>query len=415
MERAVVTGLGVLASNGVGKEQFWRSLCNGESGTRRITRFDPNGFPTFVAGEVQDFHPENFIEDKALLKRLDRFSQFSIASVRMALDDASLPLEEIRKSRVAIVLGTAIGGTPFAEEQLDIFKEQGLHAVSPMLAARFFPGSNVNAVCIALQIFGYAMTISTGCTSGTDAIGHGLRMLQTGKFDYVIVGGVEAPLAPLTFGSFLRIGVMSTEKDEPLKSPRPFDKTRSGIVLSEGAGALILETETHVRNRKAKAYAAISGYATSHDAYHLAQSRPDGTQALIAMREAISDAGLEPIDIDYVNAHGSATQLSDPIETSIYKKLFGKRAHDIPVSSSEGAIGHVLGAGGAIKGVACALALQDQVIPPTAHYKTYDPSCDLDYVPNKFRKGKFEAVMSVAFSFGGKNSILIFQAPQNGT
>ena len=407
-DKAVITGIGVLAANGIGKEKFWESICSGKSGIKPVTQFDPKGYLCKVAGEIQDFEPEKYVE-KQLLKRLDRFSQLANAGLKMAIEDANVPMEELKGSRTALVLGTAMGGIPYAEEQHYVFLKKGLHAVSPTLSARLFPGSGVNAVCIPFGITGYSATISTGCTSGIDALGHGLLLLRSMKYDYVIVGGMEAPISPLTFGSFLRIGVMSTEQDDPLSTPRPFDMTRSGIVLSEGAGVMILETEEHAKKRKAQIYAEVAGYSNTHQAYHLTQLHPSSTYALRAMEEALKDAQLNPDDLDYINAHGSGTRLNDSIETKIYKRLLGKKAYKTPITSSEGSIGHALGAGAAIKCIICALAIKNQTIPPTVNLKTPDPECDLDYVPGKARKAQIGSAMSANFSFGGKSSVAVFK------
>jgi 3-oxoacyl-[acyl-carrier-protein] synthase II len=403
--RVVVTGLGVISPNGIGKETFWSSIKAGKSGIKKITRFDASTYPSQVAGEVDGFDPCDYMDPKSA-RRMDRFTQFGVASAKMALEDARFTLNGEDPYKIGIAVGTAVGGMPFAEAQHSIFLEKGLDRVYPLLSARLFPGTCANQICIEMGIKGRCFVISTGCATGTDNIGLAFKTIRDGECDIMLAGAGEAPLAPLTYGSFCLIGIMSTRDT---KTPCPFDKDRDGIVLSEGCAVLVLEEIEHALKRGAHIYAEVAGYGTTHDAFHLTQPAPDGKQSEKAIRMALENAELQTEDISYINAHGCGSPLNDKIETRIIKKIFGEYAYRIPISSTESMIGHPLGAGSAIKIAASALAISDGVIPPTINYEHRDPDCDLDYVPDKSRRGALETVLCNAFSFGGKNSILILK------
>jgi len=406
--RVVITGLGVIASNGIGKEAFWDALVNGRSGIGRITRFDASTYPSQIAGEVNGFDPTDYMSPKTA-KRIDRFSQFGVAAVSMAVEDARLKIEEEDPDRIGVIVGSSVGGMPDAETQHTIFMEKGLRRVSPLLGTRLFPGSISNLIAIELGVHGFGATISSGCATGVDAIGYAFEAISMGKADLIITGAAETPLAPLTFGSLCLTGVMSTKNDTPIKVPCPFDKKRDGIVLGEGAGIVILEELEHALARERTIYAEVLGYGTTYDGYHITQPMPTGEHASKAIKLALKEADLRPEDIDYINAHGCGTPLSDQIETLAIKKVFGDHAYKLSVSSIEPMIGHPFGAAAAIEIIACALVLKNQILPPTINYEDPDPECDLDYIPNKAREGNVRVLISNSLSFGGKNSVLVLK------
>lgn len=406
--RVVITGMGVIAPNGIGIDNFWDSLVHGRSGIKTVSRFDVSSCPSKIAGEVQDFDPTDYINSKSA-RRMDRFSQFGVACSKMALAESNIVLEQIAQDSIGVAVGSAIGGLPHAEEQHSIFLEKGLRRVYPLFCTRLFVGSCMNNICIELGIKGPCYTMSTGCATGPDNVGLAFNMIRDGKIDLMVAGAVEAPLTPLTFSSFTLIGILSTRNKLPDQTPKPFDKHRDGIVLSEGGAVLVLEELHRALNRGVRIYAEIIGFATSHDAYHITEPAPDGQQAEKAIRLALEDANIPPEDVDYICAHGSATVLNDKIETMVIKKIFNAKKESILVSAIESMIGHPLGAAGAIKIAASALAIKHGIVPPTINYEQPDPDCDLNYVPNKSIKKDLNFVVSNSFSFGGKNSILILR------
>ncbi len=406
--RVVITGIGVVAPNGIGAENFWHSLVHGRSGIKTISQFDVSSCPSKIAGEIRDFDPADYADSKSA-RRMDRFSQFGVACSKMAFSDANIEWRQIGQDSVGVAVGSAIGGLPHAEEQHSIFLEKGLKRVYPLFCTRLFVGSCMNHICIELGIKGPCYAISTGCATGPDNIGLAFNMIRDGTIDIMLAGAVEAPLTPLTFSSFTLIGILSTRNEPPHQTPRPFDRQRDGIVLSEGGTVLILEELHHALNRGAKIYAEIVGFGTSHDAYHITEPAPDGKQAERAIRLALEDAHVSPEDVDYVCAHGSATVLNDKVETAILKRVFDTKKESVLVSALESMIGHPLGASGAMKIAASALALKHGIVPPTINHELPDPDCDLNYVPNKSVKKELNLVVSNSFSFGGKNSILILK------
>jgi 3-oxoacyl-[acyl-carrier-protein] synthase II len=327
----------------------------------------------------------------------------------MALMDSNISLEQIGQNSTGVAVGSAIGGLPHGEEQYSIFLEKGLRRVYPLFSTRLFVASGMNNICIELGITGPCYTISTGCATGPDNIGFAFNMIRDGKIDLMLAGAAEAPLSPLTFGSFILIGILSTRNKPPHQTPKPFDKYRDGIVLSEGGAVLVLEELRHALHRGTKIYAEIKGFGTTHDAYHLTEPAPDGRQAEKAIRLALEDANIPPEEIDYICAHGSATVLNDKVETMVIKRIFNSKIESILISSIESMIGHPLGASGAIKIAASALAIKNNIVPPTINYEHPDPDCDLNYVPNKSIEKDLNFVVCNSFSFGGKNSILILK------
>lgn len=412
--RVVITGLGVLAPNGIGKEDFWATIVNGKSGIKRITRFDPSPFKSQIAGEINNFVPEKFMEHQQA-RRMDRFAQFAVAATNLALKDANIDTEYISTAAIGTIIGTAVAGFSFAEEEHDTFRKKGPRKISPFLAAAVFPTAASGQVAITLKTHGPTYTVSSGCASGALAIGTAFGMIRRSESDIMIAGGADAPLTPLVFGSFDIINSLSTSNARPEKAMRPFDKKRDGTVVSEGAGIVILEELNHAKDRGAHIYAELIGFGNTNDGHHITQPLLSGKYAIEATKMALNDANAKPEEIDYINAHGSATLYNDPVETKIIKEVFGRRAYEIPVSAIKSVIGHTQGAAGAVEAIACCLTLERNILPPTINYEFVDPECDLDYVPNKAREKEADVVVSNSFGFGGSNVILVFRKYQKKT
>ena len=340
---------------------------------------------------------------------MGRFAQFAVATSKMALDNAELRITHKNKTSIGIVFSSAVGGIEFSELQFVIFKERGLQRTSPFLATIPFPGAAASQIAMELGISGYSNTFSTGSAAG-DAIGHAFHAIRNKLADVMICGGAECPITPLTFGSFCIMNALSTHKNnEPWRASRPFDKERDGFVMSEGAGAVILEEMNHALDRGAHIYAELIGYGTTCDAFHITQPSPNGAGSVKAMQIALGDANIKPEVIDYINAHGTSTPINDNHETKVIKKVFGKHAYRIPISANKSMTGHSLGASPAIEFIASVLTIQKQFLPPTINYEHPDPKCDLDYVPNKGRKAQVNVMLSNSQGFGGKNVALIIR------
>jgi 3-oxoacyl-[acyl-carrier-protein] synthase II len=406
--RVVITGLGVIAPNGIGKKAFWKALKEGKSGIVKITRFDTSSYPSQIAGEVNDFEPTDYMSPKTA-KRTDKFVQFAVAAARMAVEDSQLAINNENARKIGIIMGSALGGTPLAEFQHAIFMEKGLNRVDPLLAIKIFSGGAPSQTSIELGIKGPCYSISTACTAGTDAIGYALTLIRNDVVDICISGGAEAPIAPLTFGAFCRIGALSRGNSHPQKASRPFDRNRDGFVMSEGAGILVLEELQHALKRNAHIYAELIGFGATSDAFHMVKTPDDAEETVEAIRLALQDANIDANDIDYINAHGTSTPLNDKIETLAFKKVFGRRAYKIPISSTKSMIGHTLGGTGGIEAIVSALSIENEFIHPTINYETPDPDCDLNYVPNKGIKAKVNLVLSNSLGFGSRNAALILK------
>ncbi len=405
--RVVVTGLGPITPVGIGVERLWEGLRREESGIGNVTRFDASPFRSRVAGEIADFDASQFM-DKQQARRLDRYSQFAIAASRLAFEDAGLNPTELDGERVAVQLGSALGGVAYAEQQHSKFLREGVRAVDPRVALTTFAGSASCYVAIEFGFTGPNATNAMSCSSGAIGLGEAWRLIRDGMADVAVAGGVEAPLAPLSFGAFAIIRAMSCRNDDPQRACRPFDRDRDGFVMGEGACELVLEEEGHALARGARIYGELRGYGTTNDAHHMTAPRPDGEQAARAMREALRQADLAPDQIDYINAHGSSTSLNDASETLAIRKAFGARADGIPVSGTKAYHAHALGASGAIEAAICCLTLTRGWIPPTLNLETPGDACDLDYVPNRGRPERPSAVLSNSFGFGGINASLVF-------
>jgi len=406
--RVVITGLGTVNPIGIGIEVFWKSLMEGKSGISPISCFDASTFSCKVAGEVKNFDAADYM-DPLSAKKMDRFAHFAVVSAQMAVKDAELKINESNAYEIGVIVGSAMGGIPLAETQHTIFLEKGIKRVSPYLNSSLFPGAAASQVSIALGIKGFSNTIAGACSTGNDAIGYAFQCIQNGLLDICLVGGAEAPLAPLTLGSFDIIHALSTLNDPPLKASRPFDATRNGFVLSEGCGMMVMEELGHAIKRGAKIYGEVIGYFSTLDAFHMVHPAPDAEAGTKCVQSALKIAEIYPEEIDYINAHGTSTPLNDKNETKVIKNVFGARAYKIPISANKSMTGHALGAAGAIEAIASLLTLKYQYIPPTINYESPDPECDLDYVPNRGREAEVHTILSNSYGFGGKNSSLIFR------
>jgi 3-oxoacyl-[acyl-carrier-protein] synthase II len=406
--RVAITGIGCVTPLGTGVAALWNGLRAERSTVGPATRFDASIFRSQCAAQVNDFDPTHWIDAKKV-KRLDRFSQFAVVSSQLALEDSALDLATTDRERVGAMMGTALGGVGYAEEQAAKFLQGGLRAVDATLALAVFGGSASCNMAIEFGVSGPNCTNAMSCASGSIAIGEAFRQIRDGYADVMLAGGSEAPLATLCFGAFALIRAMSTRNDDPTRASRPFDADRDGFVMGEGATVLVLEAWDHAVARGARIYAELSGFGTTNDAHHMTAPLPTGAQAARCMKQALGDAGVLTTDVSYINAHGSSTPLNDPTETHAIKQLFGDHAYRIPVSSTKGYYGHALGASGAFEAAISALTLAKGWIPPTLGLETPDPACDLDFVPGHGRDLQPEVVLSNSFGFGGINAALVFK------
>lgn len=409
--RVVVTGIGAVTPIGLGREGFWQGLRAERSAVGPLTRFDPSIFRSHNAAEVRDFVPTDHLEARRA-RRLDRFGHFSVVAAKMALEDAALQPAKEDRERIGTMMGSALGGVAYAEDQLGVFLTRGLREVDATLALAVFGGASSCNIAIEFGVYGPNSTNGMSCASGTIAVGDAFRQIRDGYADVMICGGAEAPLAPLCFGAFALIRAMSTRNDDPATASRPFDRDRDGFVMGEGAAVLVLEEHERARARGAPLYAEVLGYGVTNDGHHMTAPRPDGSQAARAMRLALQDAHLPPEDVEYVNAHGSSTPLNDPTETHAIKTVFGDRAYRMPVSGTKGYYGHALGASGAFEAAICALGLANGWLPPTLNLSVPDAQCDLDYVPRTGRAATPEHLISNSFGFGGINATLVMRRPE---
>lgn len=407
--RVVVTGLGIVTPLGTGLDKNWGAVCSGKSGIGPITRFDASDFTCQIAGEVKDFRSEDFMA-KQQIRRFDIFIHYGVASARMALEDSGLKIDEKNCHRVGCVTGTGLGGLAMIEHFHRQLLEKGPRRISPF----FIPGIIANMlpgqIAIEFGAKGPNTSIETACAASCHSIGEAYRFISEGFADSMITGGSEAVITPLALGGFCSMKALSTRNHEPDKASRPFDMERDGFIMGEGAGILILEEMTQALERGADIYAEVGGYGLSGDAHHVSAPEPEGQGAISCMSMAIETAGLKPEDVDYINAHGTSTQLNDLSETKAVKALFGEHAYKLAISSTKSMTGHLLGGTGGIEAIYSVLAIKHGIIPPTINYETPDPECDLDYVPNKARKAALNVAMSNSFGFGGTNGSLLFKA-----
>jgi 3-oxoacyl-[acyl-carrier-protein] synthase II len=403
--RVVVTGIGPVTPVGVGRADFWDALVAGRSGIGEVTLFDTKDFPVRIGGEVKDFDPTVWMDRKAA-RRTDRVVHLAVAAARLAWEDAGSP--QIDPQRAAVVVSTGVGGLQTMEEQVRILAERGPGRVSAFTVPAMMPNAASGQIAMELGFSGPNACITTACAAGAHGVGEAYRYIKHGMADLAVTGGTEAAITPLALAAFAQMQALSRNPD-PAQASRPFDANRDGFVMAEAAGILILEEEERARARGATIYAEVAGYGTSADAFHITQPEPQGAGAVIAMQMALTDAGEEAEAVDYINAHGTSTQLNDAAETRAIKKALGDHAHRVAISSTKSMTGHMVGAAGAAEAAVAALAIHEGVIPPTTNYETPDPDCDLDYVPNEARKQDVRLSLSNAFGFGGQNAVLAFR------
>lgn len=407
-KRVVITGLGCVTPVGTGKDDFWVNIKSGVSGIDKITRFDYTNYQTQIAGEVKDFTPEDYISKKEL-KKMDRFTQFAMVASKLAVADSELDLNNIDGNRMGTVIGTGIGGVETIEAQHKNLLEKGNRRVSPFFIPMMIGNMAAGQVAIEFGAKGPSTNICTACASGTNSVGDAFKIIQRGDADIMIAGGTEAAVAEFAVAGFCNMKAMSTNNDNPQKASRPFDKDRDGFVMGEGCGILILEELESAIKRNAKIYAEIVGYGMTSDAYHITTPAENGEGAARAMQVAINDAGIEPAQIDYINAHGTSTYYNDLYETMAIKSVFGENAKNVSISSTKSMTGHLLGASGAIEAIVCALAIKDNFVPPTINLENPGEGMDLDYTPNKGKERTINYALSNSLGFGGHNATIVLK------
>ncbi len=406
--RIVVTGMGLITPLGIGVEKTWNNLIQGKSGIRKITHFDPSSFQTQIAGEVDGFNPENYIEVKEI-KKMDRFIHFAVAAATMAVEDSRLKINEHNAERVGVIVGAGIGGLPAIERQHFVLINKGPKRMTPF----FVPMSIINLAAGQISIISGAKGPNsapvTACASGSHAIGDAFEVIKRGDADVMIAGGTESVISPMGIGGFNSMKALSTRNDEPEKASRPFDRDRDGFVMGEGAGILILEELTHAIKRDANIYAEVIGYGMTGDAYHITSPSINGEGAARCMALALKDAGIRPSSVDYINAHGTSTKHGDELETIAIKTVFKEHAYKVAISSTKSMTGHLLGAAGGVEAIVCVLSITNNIIPPTINLDNPDSECDLNYIPNTSSKAEVRYSLSNSFGFGGTNACLLFQ------
>ena len=406
--RVVITGLGMVTPLGTGIEKNWKGLTEGKSAIRKITHFDPDGIPCQIAAEVPDFDIDRFIETKEQ-KKMDPFIHFGLAAATLAMEDSGLKVTEDNAARIGVTIGAGIGGLSSIEKYTKIINERGPKRVSPFFIPMTIINLTAGQVSIRFGMKGPNSAISTACATGTHSIGEAFKMIQNNIVDAMVCGGSEAVITPLGIAGFTSMKALSTRNDEPEKASRPFDKDRDGFVMGEGAGVLVVEEMQSAIDRGARIYAELIGYGLNSDAYHISSPAPNGEGAARCMKLALDDAGIQPEDVDYINAHGTSTKYGDEGETAAIKTVFGDHAYKLCVSSTKSMIGHMLGAAGGVEGAICALSIYNKIIPPTINLDNPDTECDLDYVPNKARPLDINIAMSNSFGFGGTNGCIIIK------
>lgn len=404
--RIVVTGIGCISPLANDWPDTWKALVAGESGVAPITKFDTSRYKTRFAAEAKNFDPVALLGAKEA-RRMDRFTQFALAAALQAVENSGLKIEAANRDRVGAVIGTGIGGVSTMTEQMTVLAERGPDRVSPFLVPMMLADTAPGMLAIQLGIRGPNLAVITACATGSNTIGEATEVIRRGSAEVVLAGGAEAAVIPLALAGLGAMNALSTRNDDPQRASRPFDRNRDGFVIGEGAAVLVLESLEYAQGRGAKILAEVTGYGTSDDAYHISAPAENGAGAALCMKLALENASLRPLDIDYINAHGTSTLLNDKSETAAIKTTFGAQAYRIPISSTKSMTGHLLGASGALEAAVCVQVIQEGLMPPTINYETPDPECDLDYVPNQARQKNVRHVMSNSFGFGGHNATLI--------
>jgi 3-oxoacyl-[acyl-carrier-protein] synthase II len=405
-QRVVITGLGCVSPLGNDISTLWSNIIAGKSGVGYITHYDTSQFKVKIAAEVKDFDGVALFGTRDS-RRMDRFVQFALAATLQALNHSNLTITEANRDRIGAILGSGIGGMSTLAEQTTIFFNRGPDRVSPLLVPMMLPDAAASMVALQLGVRGPNLAVVSACASGTNAIGEAVEMIRHGRADVIFSGGCEAVIVPIAMAGLSVMTALSTRNDEPERASRPFDKTRDGFVMGEGAAVMVLESLEHARGRGAQIFGEVKGYGTSNDAYHISAPAENGAGAAICMKKALEDAGMTVSDIGYINAHGTSTSLNDKSETDAIKSVFGELAYKVPTSSTKSMTGHLLGAAGGLEAVICVKTLLDGILPPTINYETPDPECDLDYVPNYARSAHVRNIMSNSFGFGGHNASII--------
>jgi 3-oxoacyl-[acyl-carrier-protein] synthase II len=407
MKKIVITGVGVVSPIGIGKEEYWASLSQGKNGFGRITRFDPVNSECKIDAEVKNFDVHRWVEKKRA-RRMDLFTQFAMAAAHLAIEDSGLDVKSINPERAGVIVGSGIGGLPTIESQHVVLLNKGASRVTPFLIPMLITNIAPGEIAIDFGFVGINFSVSSACATANQAIGTALRQMRYGDADIVIAGGTEGAITELGVAGFCQAQALTTNfNDNPGEASRPFDAKRSGFVMGEGAGLVVLETEEHAKARGAKIYAELAGYGATDDAYHITAPNPEGKAASRAMQLALADAQVQPHEIDYINAHGTSTPLNDKTETKAIKMVFGDHARKIPISSTKSMTGHLLGAAGGVELIATLMGMQHGMVHPTINQTTPDPECDLDYVPNKARTHNINAALSNSLGFGGHNAVLV--------
>lgn len=407
-QRIVVTGIGAISPLGLNCRETFDGMAAGRSGIARITAFDPSGIACQVAGEVKGFDPADYM-DRKMARRIGRYAQFSIAATREALAQSGLDLEREDPSRIACIVSSAIADFPMVEDEMNKIFSQGKRSISPFTVPRVSTSMAAGNIALEFGLTGVSYSLSSACATGSHSIANALMLLKLGMADVVLAGGAESAICDTFVSSYIAMRALSSRNDEPERASRPFDVDRDGFVIAEGCGVLVLETLERALKRGAPILAELVGTGLTCDAFHITSAHPDGQGAAQAMTAALQSARLNIEEVDYINAHGTSTQVNDTIETKAIKKVFGDRARQVAVSSTKSMTGHAIGAAGALEAVACIMALNANVIPPTINLDNPDPGCDLDYVPHHAREKKLDVVMSNSFAFGGQNSVLVFR------
>ncbi len=406
--RVVITGVGLVTPVGIGVSEAWKNICNGVNGVDLIDRFDASDCPAQIAAEVKGFNPELYLDKKAS-KHLDLFVLYGLAAAIEAMEDSGYAVTEENSARCGVITGCGMGGLPTIEKYHRVLFDRGPRKVTPFFIPMVIPNMPSGHISMHFGTHGPNLTLTTACAAGTHAVGEAMKYIQDGTCDMVITGGSEAVICSMGIAGFSSMKALSTRNDDPKHASRPFDKDRDGFIMSEGAGMLVLEDFESAKARGAKIYAEVIGYGLSSDAHHIAAPPEDGAGAILAIKNAIANAGISPEQIDYINAHGTSTPLNDRCETAAIKNVFGDAAYKLAISSTKSMTGHMLGAAGGIESVFTALSLRDQIAPPTINLEEPSPECDLDYVPNTARNMDIEYAMSNSFGFGGTNAVIVMK------